>query len=117
MAVINSTSVTVSWQVRPEIFSNGIIGGFKLFYRKNSSAVLPTILTIKNGTIHRQDITGLDRYTKYEFQVLAFTSVGDGPKSAVLVERTKEDGKILELVVAELNRKSFLFRKATLQAL
>ncbi|PFX30135.1 Protein sidekick-2 [Stylophora pistillata] len=91
VAVINSTSVTVSWQVRPEIFSNGIIGGFKLFYRKNSSAVLPTILTIKNGTIHRQDITGLDRYTRYEFQVLAFTSVGDGPKSAVLVERTKED--------------------------
>ena len=35
----------------------------------------------------------LDKYTEYEFQVLAFTSKGDGPKSSVVVERTKEDGK------------------------
>ena len=97
VTVINSSSVTAYWQLQPEISNNGIIRGFKLFYRKNSSVGLPSILTIKNGTIHSQDITGLDKYTKYEFQVLAFTSVGDGPKSAVLVERTREDGKILKM--------------------
>ena len=97
VTVINSSSVTAYWQLQPEISSNGIIRGFKLFYRKNSSVGLPSILTIKNGTIHSQDITGLDKYTKYEFQVLAFTSVGDGPRSAVLVEITREDGKILKM--------------------
>ena len=30
---------------------------------------------------------------EYEFQVLAFTSAGDGVKSSVKVVRTKEDGK------------------------
>ena len=39
---------------------------------------------------------GLSIYTEYEFQVLAFTSKGDGPKSSVVVERTKEDGKNLQ---------------------
>ena len=38
-------------------------------------------------------VTGLKKNTEYEFQVLAFTSVGDGPKSSVVVERTNEDGK------------------------
>ena len=37
--------------------------------------------------------TRLKKNTEYEFQVLAFTSVGDGPKSSVVVERTNEDGK------------------------
>ena len=40
-----------------------------------------------------QDVTGLDKYTEYEFKVLAFTSVGDGPKSSVEVQRTMQDGK------------------------
>ena len=37
-------------------------------------------------------VTKLKKNTEYEFQVLAFTSVGDGPKSSVVVERTSEDG-------------------------
>ena len=40
-----------------------------------------------------RDVRGLDKYTEYEFQVLAFTSEGDGSKSSVLDETTKEDGK------------------------
>ncbi len=39
-------------------------------------------------------VTKLDKYTLYDFQVLAFTSVGDGPNSSVLMKRTKEDGKM-----------------------
>ena len=38
-------------------------------------------------------VTGLYKYTEYEFEILAFTSVGDGPKSSILTERTKEDGE------------------------
>ena len=40
-----------------------------------------------------KDATGLNKYTEYEFQVLALTSVGDGPNSTVKVEKTMEDGK------------------------
>ena len=51
-----------------------------------------TILTIKGESTLSKNVTGLDKYTEYEFQVLAFTSDGDGPKSSVEVERTMEDG-------------------------
>ena len=72
---------------------NGIITGFKLFYKKKGSSGSSTQITINNGSTLTQSATGLDEYTEYEFQVKAFTSVGDGPKSSVMSERTKEDGK------------------------
>lgn len=53
----------------------------------------PTCLTIYNGTTRTRVAAKLDEYTEYEFQVSAFTSVGDGPKSSVEVERTMEDGE------------------------
>ena len=50
------------------------------------------MLRIGNGTIHDKTVIGLDNNTEYEFQVLAFTSVGDGPKSSPVVVRTRKDG-------------------------
>ena len=47
-------------------------------------------------------VTKLKKYTLYDFQVLAFTSVGDGPKSSVIVERTKEDGKIIKALFSPI---------------
>ena len=58
---------------------------------------MPNTTFIGNEKIRAKDIFGLDKYTEYEFQVLAFTSVGDGPKSSPEVVRTKEDGKESEL--------------------
>ena len=52
--------------------------------------------TNNGGTTFSGVINGLDKYTEYEFQVLAFTSYGDGPESSVVVERTMEDGKKLD---------------------
>ena len=60
-----------------------------------------------NATLTK-DATELDKYTEYEFQVLAFTSVGDGRKSPVKVERTKEDG-----MKKIINSCLFLFHLAT----
>ena len=87
----SSTSITASWQLPPENARHGSIAGFKLFYRKKGSAGV-SMSTINDGATLLEDVTGLDKYTEYEFQVLAFTSTGDGRKSSVKVERTKEDG-------------------------
>ena len=94
----SSTSVTVRWQLPPADSRNGIITGFKLFYKQEDSAASQTMLTINSGATRNRQFTGLDKYTEYEFQVLAFTSVGDGPKSSVVVRRTEEDGKDSELM-------------------
>ncbi len=56
-------------------------------------------LTINGGQIHTKYIIGLAKYTEYEFQVLAFTSAGDGPKSSVNFERTKEDGENSKIMI------------------
>ena len=64
-----------------------------MYYKKKGSLGLAAMVTINNETIRVEDVFRLEKYTEYEFQVLAFTSAGDGPKSSVLVERTNEDGK------------------------
>lgn len=54
---------------------------------------MATSLNIRGGATQSKIVTGLDKYTEYELQVLAFTSAGDGPKSPSQVVRTREDGK------------------------
>ena len=88
-----STSITASWQLPPADGRNGIITGFKLFYKKKGSAGSQIMVPVNSGSTRTRVVSGLDKYTEYEFQVLAYTSVGDGPKSTVKYERTEEDGK------------------------
>ena len=57
------------------------------------------MVPINSGSTFTKDVTGLDKYTEYEFEVLAFTSAGDGPNSSVKVERTMEDGNIIFLLM------------------
>ena len=96
MVAASSTNITANWQLPPVDSRNGIIKGFKLFYKKKDPAGSPTTTqTINNGTTFAKTVTGLAKYTEYEFQVLAFTSVGDGPRSSVKSKRTMEDGRRL----------------------
>ena len=44
-----------------------------------------------------KDFANLNKYTKYEFHVLAVGSHGEGPKSSVMVGQTLEDGNWLKL--------------------
>ena len=50
------------------------------------------MITINDNANLTYTVTGLEKYTDYEFQILAFTLVGDGPWSSVRVEKTNEDG-------------------------
>ena len=94
-----STSVTASWQLPPEHARNGNITGFKLFYtQRGVSKNCPTILTINSSANPVTNVSELEKYTEYEFQVLASTVVGDGPKSSSMILRTKEDGKRLLII-------------------
>ena len=88
-----STSISASWQLPLEDFRHGIITGFKLFFKRKGSDDSTTILLIESASLLTKTVNGLDAFTEYEFQVLAFTSVGDGPKSSVKVAKTREDGE------------------------
>jgi len=95
-----STSIEVSWHLPPADGRNGIIRGFKLFYKKKGSSGSATPLVINSGSTLTKVVTGLDKYTEYEFQVLAFTSKGDGPKSDPNAATTKEDSKKSQITIA-----------------
>ena len=58
-----------------------------------------------------KDFANLNKYTKYEFQVLAIGSHGEGPKSSVTVGQTLEDGKQLKL--NSVGCKKHFFQKNT----
>ena len=71
-----------------------MITGFRLLYRNSSSAEDPlTVITIGSNSILSYEVTGLGMFTKYEFQVLAFSIMGDGPSSSVKAVRTNAGGK------------------------
>ena len=94
MIAQSSTSVETSWELLTLHSRKIIIDGFKLIYRKDESNDSPIILTINSAAVFTFIVTGLQKYTKYEFRVLAFSSDGDGPTSSAQVERTMEDGKV-----------------------
>ena len=85
---VSSTSIVTAWQLPVVDSRNGIIRGFKLFYKQNGSIKSPTIFLFENPLILSKTVAGLDESTEYEFQVLAFTSVGDGPKGPIVVAKT-----------------------------
>ena len=105
---VTSTIITASWHLPPADSRNGIIVGFKLFYKKRGSGGQATTLTINNGTTLSKNVSGLDIYTEYEFEVLASNSVGDGPRSSpIVVVITLKDGKNFKAMF-----KSFLTESA-----
>lgn len=44
-------------------------------------------------TRERVELRGLEKFTNYSVQVLAFTQAGDGVRSGALHVQTKEDGE------------------------
>lgn len=44
-------------------------------------------------TRERVELRGMEKFTNYSVQVLAYTQAGDGVRSSVLYIQTKEDSK------------------------
>ncbi|XP_067883719.1 immunoglobulin superfamily DCC subclass member 3-like, partial [Heterodontus francisci] len=72
--VLNSSAVQVFWELTP---SQGLIAGYKLYYRKVQSSQLvgPTLLS---SAITSFTISHLEPSSLYEITMLAFNQHGDG---------------------------------------
>ena len=88
-----TSSIRASWASLPEYARHGTITGYKVFYRQKGSANNSVMESVIGAGILTKDFANLKKYTKYEFQVLAMGSHGEGPKSPVMVGQTLEDGK------------------------
>ncbi|KAL4657330.1 hypothetical protein GN956_G4875 [Arapaima gigas] len=84
-------SISLSWQTPPKDALNGVLQGFRVIYWAN----LPDgeLGEIRNVTTQQPslELDGLEKYTNYSVQVLAFTRAGDGVLSQQVYIRTKED--------------------------
>ena len=97
-----STSIEASWQLPPADSRNRTSTGFTLYYKKKGSSGPSTQINIDTVSTLTKVVTGLDKFTEYQFDMSAFSSVGDGPNGTVISHkasiylmsvRTKEDGK------------------------
>ena len=97
----SSTSVAASWKLSKRYYNEKKLISFKLLYQKEGSNVseIQTINDAKNVRtengllVYSSEVTGLEKFTEYEFEVCVFSSVGNGPKSPLKIARTLEDGK------------------------
>jgi len=97
---ISSTAIQVTWEEVPAIDQNGIITQYEVEYNQStfSGATMYNTTTVDSSTF-TVDLTGLEEYVEYSIRVRAYTSVGAGPYSDVVIERTQEDGKCLPVTV------------------
>uniref|UniRef100_A0A671DXN7 DS cell adhesion molecule n=1 Tax=Rhinolophus ferrumequinum TaxID=59479 RepID=A0A671DXN7_RHIFE len=84
-------SISISWSTLPKEALNGILQGFRVIYWAN--LMDGELGEIKNVTTMQPslELDGLEKYTNYSIQVLAFTRAGDGVRSEQIFTRTKED--------------------------
>jgi hypothetical protein len=92
----SSSSFRVAWQ-QDSTCLNGILRGYILLYSLLVHSTLQGI-NITDPSSTSKTVTGLSKYTKYSFQILAYT-IGEGPLSDAYVKRTAEDGKSLWFIV------------------
>ena len=89
---VSSTAIQVSWNPVSAIDQNGVITQNEVEYNQTTfNEVSICNITTVNSTTLMVDLTGLEEYVLYSIRVRAFTIVGAGPYSDVVMERTQED--------------------------
>ena len=90
----SSTEILVTWEEVLPIDQNGIITNYEVQYEPlQFMESLDTMFS--NTTDMAVNLTNLQEYVQYNISVRAYTSVGFGPFSTEITERTFEDGRCL----------------------
>ncbi|XP_047663711.1 protein sidekick-1 isoform X3 [Tachysurus fulvidraco] len=97
-----TTSVLVQWQPPKEESVNGVLVGYRLYYRElqydstpqeakkssNSTSARPdltaksTVKTVSNPSLTEFELTQLQKYQRYEIVMTAYNVIGESPASA-----------------------------------
>ena len=90
----SSTAILVIWDPVPEIDRNGIITQYEVEFNHSIVHEIPTSnLTTTSGSQLMVELQGLEEYVEYSIRVRAYTSMGSGPFSVAVMNRTLEDGE------------------------
>ena len=101
----SSTAILVTWDLVPEIDRNGIITQYEVEFNQSTFSEISTSnLTTTNGPQLMVELEGLEEYVEYSVRIRAYTSVGPGPFSVALANRTLES----ELIACQHNHTMLL---------
>ena len=95
---VNPASLMVSWQPPPPVHHNGPITYMINYTRVGSSDMMS--VNVNSGTTHT--ISRLVAYVDYSVIVAARTGNGTGPFSSTVVQRSGENGQLIESILALL---------------
>ncbi|XP_036048333.1 Down syndrome cell adhesion molecule-like protein 1 isoform X1 [Onychomys torridus] len=88
---ITSDVAVISWSEPPRSTLNGVLKGYRVIfwslYVDGEWGEMQNVTT----TRERVELRGMEKFTNYSVQVLAYTQAGDGVRSSVLYIQTKED--------------------------
>ena len=89
--VVSHTMIYVAWEEIPLIDRNGIITIYEVLY-------VPLRGDLTNGSINTTNLSlvimDLEEFAHYNISVRAYTSVGPGPFSVPIINRTEEHCKV-----------------------
>lgn len=88
---LSAQSLRVRWEPPPPEHRNGLIEGYKVYY-KQTGHFKSSEPEIKKTTNLETSLHGLTKYANYSVRVLAFTSAGEGVRSSHVHCMTDEDG-------------------------
>jgi len=90
---ISSTEIMVTWDEIPGLDQNGNITDYEVQIEPLDfqADILVDLLNTTNVSIV---VTGLEEFVFYNISVRAYTSVGPGPYSDPMTERTLGDGNV-----------------------
>ena len=91
---LSSTVIVATWEEVPAIDQNGVITEYEV--RINQSTFDEISLgdfAVINASIMALAWENLEEFVDYSIRIRAFTSVGPGPFSVVVSNRTLEDGE------------------------
>ena len=88
---LSSTTIMVTWEEVPPIDRNGMITTYEVLYEPLETFGQLSSTDIINATDLFIILEGLHPFVGYNISVRAYTSVGNGPYSDMVVEITLED--------------------------
>ena len=91
--VLSSTAITVTWEDVLAIDQNGILRQFEVMISQSMFADNPERSITTDASVFMLELNDLEEFVEYNISVRAFTSLGPGPFSVVITNKTFEDGK------------------------
>uniref|UniRef100_A0A7N8X9M7 Down syndrome cell adhesion molecule-like protein 1 homolog n=1 Tax=Mastacembelus armatus TaxID=205130 RepID=A0A7N8X9M7_9TELE len=88
---VTSDEAVITWAEPPRLTLHGVLKGYRVvfwsLFPDGEWGEMQNITTIREQV----ELRGLEKFTNYSIQVLAYTQAGDGVRSNVLYIQTRED--------------------------